>query len=142
MRPPDVGLSYACYEAGWQTLDQMKGREPTTTGQCDQISIDVRSRDEHVAIAYSGFIRVAKDGIYEFATTSDDGSRLYIHDELVVENDGLHGMVRQSGSIGLKAGYHPLRVEWFNASGGRGLQVEYAGPGIEVQAIPAKVLYR
>ncbi len=142
VRPPDRGLAYACYEAGWQTLDQMRERQPTQTGLCEEIDLRVRSRDEHIAVSYTGFLQVPRDGIYEFATASDDGSRLFLHGDLVVENDGLHGMVRQSGSVGLKAGYHPIRVEWFNATGGLGLRVEYAGPGIEMQAIPREALYR
>jgi len=41
----------------------------------------------------------------------------------VVENDGLHALVEQSGSIYLKAGRHPIRVEWFNRTDRYGLEV-------------------
>ena len=32
----------------------------------------------------------------------------------VVDNDGVHNMVEKSGAVFLKAGFNPLRVEWFN----------------------------
>ncbi|UCD76084.1 MAG: alpha-L-fucosidase [Phycisphaerales bacterium] len=142
IRKPDPGIDYACYGGGWQTLDQMKDRQPITTGVCDSFDISVRSRDEHVALAFTGVISVPADGIYRFFTASDDGSRLFIHDQLVVDNDGLHGMTEREGLIGLKAGYHPICVEWFNATGGAGLNVEWAGPGIDRQPIPGDVLAR
>jgi hypothetical protein len=56
--------------------------------------------------------------VYTFALTSDDGSRLFIDGEVVVDNDGLHGAEERRGDIALAAGWHAIRVEWFNKSGG------------------------
>ncbi len=91
---------------------------------------------------YSGFVRVPVDGVYTFFTDSDDGSRLYIGDELVVDNDGLHGMLEKGGAIALGAGLHPIRVLFFNKTGGDGLKVSYSGPGVEKKPIPVEALYR
>jgi alpha-L-fucosidase len=142
IRKPDEGLRYEAFEGGWQSLDQMADRKAIKTGTCDVIDIKHRTRDEHAALAFSGFISVPEDGIYVFTTSSDDGSRLRIGKELVVENDGLHGMGEVEGSIGLKAGWHPFRVEWFNATGGIGLEVTWQGPGINKQAISKNRLGR
>jgi len=140
VREPDAGLSVARYEGGWQTLDQMADREPVSSGTCESFEINELTRNDHAALAFTGFVNIPEDGIYEFFTSSDDGSRLYIGDELVADNDGLHGMVEASGQVGLRAGYHPIRVEYFNATGGKGLEVHWAGPGIEKQAVPGEVL--
>ena len=67
-------------------------------------------------------------GEYEFQTTSDDGSRLYIDDKKVVENWGLHGMVNKKGTVVLSKGYHDFKVEYFNHWGGAGCIVKYKGP--------------
>ena len=32
----------------------------------------------------------------------------------VVDNNGIHGMAEKSGAVYLKAGRHPIRVDWFN----------------------------
>jgi hypothetical protein len=62
---------------------------------------------------------------------------------MVVDNDGLHGMEEQSGTITLTAGMHTIEVIMFEAGGGEGLEVEYEGPGINPQQpIPDDVLYR
>ena len=140
-RKPNAGLNVARYEGGWQTLNQMADRTPVSRSQCEVFDINELSREEHAALAFTGYIRVPTNGIYEFFTTSDDGSRLYIGDDKVVENDGLHGMNERSGQVGLQAGYHPIRVEYFNAAGARGLEVHWAGPGIKKQNVPAKMLF-
>jgi alpha-L-fucosidase len=141
-RQPDAGLRVERYEGGWQTLDQLEGREPVSRGTCTTFDIAERSRDEHAALAFHGFIKVPEDGLYEFFCASDDGSRLYIGEKLLVENDGRHGMIERSGVIGLKQGYHPIRIEWFNATGGLGLEVRWSGPGWSREEIPPGVLAR
>src|SRR6185312_9379340 len=47
-----------------------------------------------------------------------------------------------SGVIGLKAGKHAISVGFFNQTGGKILQVSYAGPGVSKQSIPSSALYR
>ena len=90
---------------------------------------------------FEGLLRAPADGVYELYLTSDDGSRFYIGDEKVVDNDGLHGSLERTGFVGLRAGLHPIRVEWFNAGGSIDLAVKWAGPGFTKQAIPDGVLF-
>lgn len=60
----------------------------------------------------------------------------------VVDNDGVHIMVEKSGSVYLKQGRNPIRVEWFNGVEKYGLRIEYQGPGVARQEIPAALLCR
>ena len=83
---------------------------------------------------------VPTTGLYTFFTTSDDGSRLFIGDTLVVENNGVHGSQERSGVIGLQAGKHAFRVEYFEATGSATLAARYQGPGIAKQIIPNAAL--
>jgi signal transduction histidine kinase len=62
--------------------------------------------------------------------------------EAVVDNDGLHGIAEKTGTVYLKAGWHPLRAEWFNGLSDFAFAVDYAGPGIERRPIPGDKLYR
>lgn len=142
IREPDAGLQVERFEGGWQTLDQMKDREPVSSGSCAQFDAAERSRPEHAALSFKGHILVPTAGIYEFFTWSDDGSRLFIGKEMVVENDGLHGIREVGGMVGLQAGYHPIRVEYFNATGAADLQVRWSVAGQGKQPIPASVLFR
>ena len=81
-----------------------------------------------------------RTGVYTFHAGSDDGSRLYIGDRLVVDNDGLHPMQQSSGEIALEKGRHRIVVAFFERGGVERLRVEYAGPGIKRQPIPTSAL--
>lgn len=137
IRAPDPGLRFRVFEGGWQTLDQFdEQRTPVKEGITPNLSIEPRTREEHVAIEFDGVISVPEDGLYTFHLTSDDGSRLWFGDDLLIDHDGLHGMETKRGTIGLQAGYHFITVRWFNAAGGKGLRLEWEGPGIPREKVP------
>ncbi len=73
----------------------------------------LRGRFEYFGIQYKGNFKVLKEGSYNFRMVSDDGSKLYIDDSLVVDNDGIHGDNAQSGTIFLNKGMHDLRLDYF-----------------------------
>jgi alpha-L-fucosidase len=140
IREPDPGLRYNYFEQGWQTLDQMRDAKPTSTGvSTTGLDLNTKKRDEHFAFAWEGVVTVPQDGIFTFKLASDDGSRLFIDDKVVVDNDGLHGMETKQGIAPLAAGYHRVRVEYFNATGGMGLRLEWQGPGVAAGPIPSNV---
>jgi len=119
-----------------ETLAKMK---PKASGIVPEIVMNVpqRKQADKFALRFTGAIQVPKSGKYTFYTASDDGSRLYIGGKLIVNNDGLHGMVEKSGKIDLPAGLHPLTVTYFDNGGGDGLNVSWSGPGIKKQKIAA-----
>jgi hypothetical protein len=61
---------------------------------------------------------------------------------LIVDNDGLHGVQERSGSVRLPPGKHPVEITFFERTGGQVLEVRYEGPGIAKQLIPNSVLFR
>ena len=136
------GLLYFYYETGRNQItsahqdDTFTELEPRQSGTTDRITIDVRKRQEDIGMVFTGLIDIREEGEYTFYTTSDDGSFLFIGDEMLVDNGGLHGMQERSGKIALTAGLHPFRVTWFQAGGGLGLEVNWQGPGIEKGEIP------
>jgi hypothetical protein len=91
---------------------------PSTTG-----TFSTSTRADNIGAVYTGYVRVPANDVYTFSTESDDGSSLFIGNTRIVNNDGLHGMVTASGSIGLKAGLHRIRVNFFEGGGGAGLIV-------------------
>ena len=47
---------------------------------------------------------------------------------MLVDDEGLHGMVKRCGTKTLTAGAHVVYVEGFQAGGGVGMNVRYSGP--------------
>jgi len=70
-------------------------------------------RLEWFAIDYTGKFWIEAPGYYRFILTSDDGSRLYVDDKQVIDNDGLHAPESASGIVNLKGGSHSIRVSYF-----------------------------
>jgi signal transduction histidine kinase/uncharacterized protein YdeI (BOF family) len=75
------GLDYRCCEGTWWSLLPNFDHLPAVkTGVINNFTLDVRTRDEHVGLLFSGYVRIPRDGLYTFYTRSDDGSRLFIGD--------------------------------------------------------------
>jgi glucose/arabinose dehydrogenase len=118
----DTLINYASTSAAWTGLD-------------------ARFADTF-ASRHTGFVRVDTAGSYTFYLNSDDGSKLWLDGELIINNDGLHSMRELSATRTLSAGYHSLRVEFFENGGGAGLVASWSGPGIAKQVIPASRLFQ
>ena len=73
----------------------------------------VTSRDEWFAINYTGKFWIAKPGPYAFALLSDDGSKLYIDDQLIIDNDCVHPPAVMGAGVILEGGLHRIRVSYF-----------------------------
>ena len=140
-RGMNSGIHYAYFKGEWDLLPGFEKMTPVKKGILPGFSFTPRDKEDNFGFQYTGFIKVPKDGVYTFFTESDDGSRLFIGDELVVDNDGLHGMQEQDGVIALAAGLHSIRVEYFEKTGGDGLSVYYKGEGIEKQLLPESLLF-
>ncbi|SDQ19241.1 Fn3 associated [Flagellimonas zhangzhouensis] len=97
---------------------------------------------EQVAVVFESYLEILEDGNYTFFTNSDDGSKLYVNGNEIVDNDGDHGVMERSGSLDLTQGKHLVRVEFFNGGGGYHLDVKFKGPSTPKQIIPANHLYR
>ncbi|HVN47509.1 MAG TPA: PA14 domain-containing protein, partial [Bacteroidota bacterium] len=92
-------------------------------------------------VRYSGYIKIPADGSYTFYVNSDDGADLVIDEDVVVDNDGQHAPTEVSGTTILKAGYHQIKVDFFQAGGGKTLEVSIEGQGLKKQVIPKTLLF-
>ena len=135
------GLVYEYFEAPMRTEAPSFGQlEPVRRGVATHLDELPEHRADHFGFRFGGFVDVPARGAWRFATTSDDGSRLWIDGELVVTNDGFHPMTRAAGELFLDAGLHTITVEYFEQEGGEGLVVEWEGPGVEARTITAEHL--
>ncbi|HEX8545958.1 MAG TPA: PA14 domain-containing protein, partial [Cytophagaceae bacterium] len=137
------GLSYRYFEGtGWTSVQDLTALTPIKSGVSSNFSISSRNRNDDFGFEYLGYVNIESSGVYNFFTNSDDGSKLYIGQTLVVDNDGLHGDAQRSGSIGLKPGKHAIKVVFFERTGQEVLEVRYEGPGVSKQVIPDTRLFR
>ena len=97
--------------------------------------------EDNFGIVSHGYIHVDKDEDYEFRMWSDDGSKLYLHDKLIIDHDGLHGTSMKQAAVRLTAGWHPFRIEFFQGRGGKMLSWNYKKASDEKWAVvPSKII--
>jgi len=123
------GLRVAYYEGAWERMPAWEEQTPVRTFVASGVELPAEARPEQYGLRFCGYVRVPREGIYTFHLSSDDGSRLHLGDELLIDNDGLHGKFEMSGQAALAAGWHPLRVEYFQGPGDAYLALEWEGPG-------------
>ena len=73
----------------------------------------VTDRFEYFAIDYKGEFYIKDSGIYCFILGSDDGSKLFIDDSLLIDNDYQHSLTYVYKYIWLKKGLHKIEVQYF-----------------------------
>ena len=135
------GLYYRSYLGLWTQLPDFTDLKPQSSGFAREISLSLAEQVDAFALIFEGLIKVTKSDIYTFSLLSDDGSRLFVAGQLVADNDGRHAPRRVSGQIGLGAGYHPIKIEYFEAGGGEQLAVFWANSTSREEALTSRSLF-
>ncbi len=137
------GLAYTYYEINkpMSVLPDFSKLDPAKSGIIEKVKLGKQEKEDYWAMQYDGFIRIPKQGMYSFYLNSDDGSKLFIGDRLIVNNDKCHGATEVKGKAALKAGLHPLKIIFFENELHQVLKFKYEGVGIGKQEVPGDVLF-
>jgi len=145
----DPGLSYRYYEASAPSLGILSSLTPTFTGVAPAIDSSLRRRGDNYGLVFDGYVNVPEDGGYTFMLLARDEARLEIDDFTVSEMPKPFAQVcgsvgnavqSSSGSIGLRAGRHKIRVAMTHSLGGNDFALKWQGPGLPLSDIPALAL--
>lgn len=119
------GLQYKYYEGDWDRLPDFSQLPVVQSGVIPTIDVDqIAHQDNQFGVVLEGYIEVPETGTYTLYTYSDDGSRLYLNDQLLVDSDGRHSAKYIHGTTILEKGKHKIRIEYFE---GWGNNFIYAG---------------
>ena len=139
---PMEGVNYFYYEFD-ETLLQLpslQDRPPDRAGDIATFALSPARRDSNYVLRFAGTLQIPRAGDYTFYLTSDDGSRLYINQSQIIDNDGAHRATTVDQQVELEAGAYEIDLFYFQGYGDQQLQLEVEGPGIERQEIPPSVL--
>lgn len=136
-----AGLRYQYFEADEMDMGALASAPVKSSGVTATPSITIKQRKDKFGFVFEGWIKVEKTSGYEFFTSSDDGSLLFIDGKEVVNNDGNHGAEEKSGRCILEKGYHSFRLQYFDSGGGNELKVSYQPFGENKRLIDAAVLF-
>ncbi len=135
------GVAYKLYKGTFHKTAGIKG-DAVRTGEVKGLTLPADATGDFFGLELEGYIKIDKPGVYRFYTASDDGSCLYVGDQKVVDNDGLHSTVEKSGMVALNSGLHPIKVAYIEATGAETLKVMISGNGMKKQIVPAGMLFQ
>ncbi len=84
------------------------------------------------SVRWTGTLTAPTTGTYAFTLTSDDGSRLYLNNQLLIDNWRNQWPTVQSGEMQLTAGQSvPIEVDYYQDWGGSQLTFGWNAPGLD-----------
>jgi len=86
---------------------------------------------EKYRIVCSGVLVVREPNYYDFAVKSVDAAVLTVNNTIVVNHDNAHGMSQKLGTIFLRRGVVPFKIEYAQTGGFFGLSIKAGGEPIE-----------
>ncbi len=95
---------------------------------------------ELFSVRWRGEIEIPVTDTYTFTTRSNDGSRIYVNDQLVVNDWGVHPARDTSGAIDLEVGPYAIVVEYMQDGANANIVVSWESSLIPKQPIPSVVL--
>ena len=87
---------------------------------------------------FTGFIKSTDAGTYTFYITADDGVRLWVNDQLLVDGWVDQSATEYQGTINLaECTTYPIRVEYYENGGDAVCKLEWTGPVTAREVIPS-----
>ena len=144
LKPTKKGLKYDYYTGTFQQLQDLELAKPINSGIHEGAvsSEKWKSKTErYIGLKFDGYIYIPETANYTISTLSDDGSKLFIDNELVVNNDGIHWLNEAYGVVKLEKGFHKININYFDQIGGTTLTCYIQEEGKQKQEINASQLY-
>ncbi|MBZ4037315.1 family 20 glycosylhydrolase [Flavobacterium sp. 17A] len=121
IQPTKNGLKYEYYIGNFSQVQDLELSKPFSSGILEgKISAEKwkTKLERYIGLKFDGYIFIPETGNYTFSTLSDDGSKLFIDNELIVNNDGIHWANEAYGAVRLEKGFHKLHISYFDLTGG------------------------
>ncbi len=134
------GLLCRAYEGRWQSLPDFETLTPVKEFVAQTIDCGPYQGGDGFGLVFDGYLMVPKDDIYFFFLRSDDGSRLIIDGETLIDNDGLHAPETRSGEIALAKGLHKIRILFFENDGGEVISLHWQTDSMPKTPVPPSAL--
>lgn len=138
-----AGLRFEYFEGGFKKLPDFSQLKPSASGVASRISLDLPAttlKKDGFAIRFTGNLNIPKNGRYRFWLKSDDGSRLIVDGETLIDVDGIHPATEKDAEVTLKKGTRQIEIQYFEGGGQEVLSLQWKGPQIKRGEISAGLL--
>ena len=119
------GLRYKLYAGAFTAIPDFGPMTIEQEGAVDQflLSLVTKKERENFSVAFDGFLDIKQEGLYRLTLSSDDGSKLMLHDKLWIDNDFNHPPKSMSRLARMSRGLQPIVIQYYQASGGAELSL-------------------
>ena len=135
------GVAYTYYEGKFKSTADVLKAKPVKEGTFRNFSIKEAAADDHFGYQFRSLINIPEKGVYKFHIYSDDGARLFIDGQEVIDNDGSHSAGEATGKVALEKGFHKIRVIYFEDYMGQALEIGITGKNLPKQVLPDEMLF-
>ena len=135
------GVAYTYYEGKFKSTADVLKAKPVKEGTFRNFSIKEAAADDHFGYQFRSQINIPEKGVYKFHIYSDDGARLFIDGQEVIDNDGSHSAGEATGKVALEKGFHEIRVIYFEDYMGQALEIGITGKNLPKQVLPDEMLF-
>jgi len=144
--PPPVGNGTGLNGDYYDNIDftgtKLTRVDPTVNFNWGGGSPDPSMGPDQFSVRWTGLVQPRYSGSYAFYTTSDDGVRLWVDNQQIINNWTDHGTLDDVGFITLQAGrVYDIRMEYYENGGGAVAALGWAPPGYGREIIPTSQLY-
>ncbi len=121
------GWNYEYFEGMWDKVPDFSKEKVIKQGTIGNFDFEkIKCREDYFGVRFSSHLTTTENGEYTFYLSSDDGSKLYIDDILVADNDGCHSVTKATGNVSLLAGTHKIRIDYFDFLNLESLKLEFS----------------
>jgi hypothetical protein len=116
--------------------------DPTVDFDWGNGSPDPSIEVDTFSIEWDGYLVPDYSETYTLYVGSDDGTRLYVDDTLLIDNWTDQAYNEESATISLTAGqYYKIKIEYYENSGGAEVDFHWSSPSVAYEIVPSTNLY-
>ncbi len=131
------GLSYSYYEGVWDSVPDFSKLIPKKKGTTENLDLKFALKKDSFAVQFEGYLHITKKDLYNLWVVSDDGSKVYFNNKLLLDNDGLHSADNPVVKlVPLNPGYYPIIIQFFERTGDESLTIGTVENGKKPKAVP------
>jgi hexosaminidase len=136
----EQGLQFSLYRGEFDSVEDLSAMADSA-GIISTVRIPAGAPSTNFGMVMNGYILVPADGVYTFFTGSDDGVRVSVDGELIVDGDELHHGITNEGRAALSKGLHHFTVRYFQRLYRQSLGVSWEGPETARESVPPEALF-
>ena len=116
LKKANKGVKATYVEGDWIALPDFDKLKPLRVFNLDSVSLQLiqpRVKD-HFAVRFTGSIVIPETDVYRFLMESFDGSKLFIDEQEIISNDGIHYEISKENFVALEKGLHSFEIRYFD----------------------------